>query len=414
MKLTALLFALCVASVTSLAQPTAPSQTAAAPLPPALAQASTQAELEKLRETITKTREELAELKPITAVTNTVFYFVAAISALLGFFGWRKFSDLDALVGEQVKLQLPRSQREYAEFEEITKNAEELHKKLLQITADYERALSNLKYVDVLGSDFDIEGKVAVAAAESSKRRKQFVAADGEQEGQSLYEPAWRSSVIALLTTIPDVIKKRNLDGDFLFNIAQLCRRMEQTEIAQQVTLAAFERLPSASNRALMLSSIVKSGDAKAAPEAFLELLEMVRNLTQDQPHIVMAEAWNAAVDLAGFRRLIDAIDSLLDAKKDDPDVFAPSYVHAIRARCLLTESKPGCITEALSTLASAKNALKSESAAARWARHTLDEIGQCERLLAQTAHMQLALSVQAPKPPAPPESLPQQASGEA
>jgi hypothetical protein len=394
----------------TLAAADAIAQAASVPVGSALNNQAThasQADLDKLREALSKTREELAELKPIAAVTSTIFYFVAGISALLGFFGWRKFSDLDALVGEQVKLQLPRSQREYAEFEELTKNAEELHKKLLVITADYDKALSNLSNVDLLGPEFDIEGKIAIAVAESTKRRQKLVHDDEDTSTESMYEPVWRSSVIALLTRVPDIIKKKNLDGDLLFNIAQLCRRMEQQGIAEQVTRAAFERLPSAANRALMLSSIVKNGESKAAPKAFEELLGMVEGLTRDQPHIVMAEAWNAAVDLAGFGQLVQSINKLIAKKGADKNVFLPSYALAIKARCVLSESKENCISEASSVLADSKSVLKRESISARWARSALDEISQCERILAQTHQLGMAL---APRVAAPIAALTSQA----
>jgi hypothetical protein len=355
--------------------------------------AASQQDLEKVREQLSKTREELAELKPIASVTNTVFYFVAGLSALLGFFGWRKFSDLDTLVGEQVKLQLPRDKREFAEFEELAKHAEELSTKLKTITADYESALSNLKYVDIYKEDFDIEGKLRLFIDESTRRRAMYV---DNQEGDvagSLYDPSWRNSCIALLSKLPQIIERRNLDGDLLFNAAQLCRRMEQQEIAQQVTKAAYAKSPSSANKALMLSSIVKAESGEKSEQAMAELMQMVTELPRHQPHIVIAEAWNAAVDQAAYQRLADSIEILVNRHESDSGVFVPSYAHAIRALCLLSESRPGSIGAAEGALAAAKTTLMHESVRASWVESTMSEISKCERALVKTRMLHNKLS---------------------
>jgi len=350
-------------------------------------------EIEKLRDSINITREELAELKPVTTVTQTVFYFVAGLSALLGFFGWRKFSDLDALVGEQVKLQLPRSQREFAEFEEMTKSAEDLVARLRSITKDYETALSNLKYVDVVSEEFDIEGKLHIAIEESTARRERTAEAKGTSSYEgTLHEKEWRTNTIALLSRLPGIVKKKNLDAGVLFNAAQVCRRMEQHEIAQQLTAAAYEKDPSSANKALMLSSIVKGEVGQTAQRAFSDLMQMVENLPRASPQIVLAEAWNAAVEQSRYADLVSAIDRLLAKQTTTPSTFAPSYAHVIRAIAIMSDSSPGALQAAAEGLSRAKEVMMTETMDSSWFESSLSEIAKCERNIMRTAEMHAIL----------------------
>lgn len=346
------------------------------------------ADVEKLRDSVSKTREELAELRPVSTVTNTVFYFVAGLSALLGFFGWRKFSDLDTLVGEQVKLQLPRDKREFAEFEEMTNAAEELSRKLKAVTADYEAALSNVKYLDVFRDDFDIEGKLHILAEESTDRLARTRDKKGDGYEGTIFETSWRTSAIAVLSRLPEILKKRNLDANMLFNAAQICRRMQQLEIAQQLTLTAYEKDPSAANKALMLSSVVKGEVGEASEKAFAELMDFITHLPKDSPHIVLAEAWNAAVDQARYHSLVEAIDGLCNRQSSDPSVFVPSYAHAIRAQSIMSDSRPGALERARDALDMAKNLLLQETTESSWFDSALNEIEKCEQQLARSEQM--------------------------
>jgi tetratricopeptide (TPR) repeat protein len=376
------------ATTTALPSVTVPGQSvASAP------SAVTREDIDKLRESLAKTREELAELKPVASVTNTVFYFVAGLSALLGVFGWRKFSDLDSLVGEQVKLQLPRDKREFAEYEEMANSAQEIHTKLKAITADYESALSNMKYIDVLGEDFDIEGKLHILSEESATRKAKPIEGSNIGFEGTLYESSWRSSTIALLSRLPAIIKRRNLDAEMLFNAAQLCRRMDQYEIAQQVTEAAFEKSPSAANKALMLSSTVKSRTDEAVVKAFAELMDMIRNLGRDSPHIVLAEAWNAAVDQAAYDRLIEAIDDLVRKHEEDPSVFLPSYAYVTKALCILSQSAPGALQEAEEAAERAKEVLGRETTRSSWVSSSVSEIQTVELAIMQTRMLHASLA---------------------
>lgn len=346
-------------------------------------------EVEELRKDLGKTREDLAELKPVSNLSQTVLLFVAGISTLLGIFGWRKFSDLDSLVGEQVKLQLPRSSREYSEFEEMAKSAEEISKKLQEITKDYELALTNLKYLDVLRDDFDIEGKLYILSKESTDRKLKSVNNQAGTFSGTLYETSWRTAAIATISRLPEIIKKKNLDGSMLFNAAQICRRLEQHEIAQQLTITAHDKDPSDANRALMLSSIVKGEIGKGADDAFGKLMEMIRNLSRDSPHIVLAEAWNAAVDQTRFGDLVKAISELEARRAHDPNTFVPSYAYVIQVQAILHHSGPSALAEAVAALQKARMTLGDETSQASWFEASLSEIESCEQKIVLTNAMQ-------------------------
>jgi hypothetical protein len=334
-----------------------------------------------LSDRVNKLAEEVASQKTVGELIKYLVYFWAAISAALGLFGWSKFSDIDKIIEQEVQLQLPRDKQEFARFSEMATDAQRLRDQYKQLAKDYEESVAALQLAKTVGVNFDIEGKLVALIEESTKRKS--IEADGDLdtvEG-TLLEPKWRKEAIATLSAFKDSLTKKSYPADFIFNVTQVCRRLDQFELAEQLTKAAYEKDPTPPVKALYFSSRVQSSTGQERSEAFRQLMEMVEQLPANSPEIVIAEAWNAAEGQRRHAELIAAIDKLISRRK-----APPSYALVIKAQALLRQSNPGALASASKSLDAAKDLLAEESAMSSWFESTLREYMQTKGVIDNTA----------------------------
>ena len=155
---------------------------------------------------------------------------------------------------------------------------------------------------------------------------------------------------------------------------------LEQFELAEQLTAAAYEKDPTPPITALYLSSRVASTKGESRERAFSELMAMIEALGPDSPQIVIAEAWNAAEDRRRYGDLLQAIDARL--QHPEP---VPSYLYVIRSEAVLRRSDPGSVEEAETDLRRAAEALNSETAFSQWYDSTLREFAQQAQWIARS-----------------------------
>jgi len=351
---------------------------------------------ENIAHLTTRVREleqEHAERKPVSELIKLLIYFLFAISIVLGLFGLKQFSDLKGVVSEQVQLQLPRDKQRYYEYEALVNKTKEVNDKFEGLFGKYQEALSNYKNIDKLSEDFDIEGKVARLLDESNIR-SQKKPINGNYEG-TLLDEKWRAKAISILTVLSESQKKRDYESDFIFNAAQLAGRLQLEKLQLILMKVAHEKRPNDEPiKAGYLSSIVDTGLEEEVGQAFGSLMEMVRNLSPNSPHIVLAEAWNAAEDGRLYRELIVAITDLLESESAP---LKPSYAYALLANAQLRASGPGDIDKAKINLEKAKRTFASESSHSVWAESTLQQIKIVTRKLVETELLHSALAASEP-----------------
>lgn len=326
-------------------------------------------EISKLDSRVDKLSEDVAAQRTIGELIKYLVYFWAAISAALGLFGWSKFSDIDKSIEQQVQLQLPRDKQEFAKFREMVAEAETLNKNYEKLAKDYEQSVEALKLSKTVGVDFDIEGRISVLIKESTKRKIDSAKSNEEQIGSDLFDSKWRKDAIATVTIFKDSLTKKSYPADFIFNVTQICRRLDQFQLAEQLTKAAYDKDASPPIRSLYLSSQVQNSTGKQREDAFGKLMDMVANLEDHSPEIVVAEAWNAAEDQRRYDVLIDSIDKLYARNKTPP-----SYVFVIKAQAILRQSKPGATQRAEQSISIASALLRNETALSSWFESTLRE----------------------------------------
>lgn len=334
--------------------------------------ASETAKSQPIEDRLNKLAEDMAAQKTIGELIKYLVYFWAAISAVLGVFGWSKFSDLDKTVENQVQLQLPRDKQEFAKYRDLVAETELLNRKYKELAKSYEESVAALQYANTTGRDFDIEGRLTALIVDSTRRQRLDMDDDPAKpislEGTTL-EPRWRKDSIATLMAFKESLGKKNYPADFIFNVTQITRRLDQFQLAEDLTKAAFEKDPSPPIRALYLSSRVKNKTGAEREQAFSQLLEMVIRLPSNSPEIVLAETWNAAEDQRRYSEFIAAIDKCLASNKT-----APSYIHVIRANAVLRESLPNAVPKAEESLKAAAVAVALESAGSSWFSSTMRE----------------------------------------
>lgn len=306
--------------------------------------------------------EELAAQKSIGEIVKYLVYFWAAISAILGIFGWSKFSDIDKLIEVQVRNQLPQDKQDFADFKARTAEVEGLHKKYKELAKDYEESVAALQYSKTLGVGFDIEGRLLVLFEDVNRRKDENSIENIDDLTGSVLESKWRKEAIATVWAFKDSLQKNNYPADFIFNVTQVTRKLSQFQLAEELTKAAFEKDPSPPIRAMYLSSRVATTTGQVREDSFNELMNMVVNLSLHGPEIVLSEAWNAAEDRRRYTELNAAIDKLASSGR-----FVPSFAFVIRARSALRRSMNGDVSEAERSLQTAIASLANESALSSW-----------------------------------------------
>lgn len=339
-----------------------------------------------LDQRVSKLAEDMAAQKTVGELIKYLVYFWAAISAVLGLFGWSKFSDLDKIVESHVIAQLPKEKQEFGRYRDLVMEAETLNKKYKELAKSYEESVAALVHAKTAGAEFDIEGKLTVMIREAKARRNNTHSDDEDaaeistQTEGTLLDPKWRKDSIATVMLFRDILAKKKFPADFIFNVTQTTRALNQFQLAEELTKAAFAKDPTPPIRALYLSSRVKNSTGAEREKAFQDLLAMVLDLPRNSPEIVLAEAWNAAEEQRRYADYIAVLDRLIEKQPD-----APSYVHVIRATSILRQSLPGSVAQAEAGFTKALGLLSAESAHSSWFESTLRELQEGLSVVAKT-----------------------------
>lgn len=348
--------------------------------------------IEKLNQRIREIERETAERKPVSELIKLLIYFLFAISIVLGLFGLKQFSDLDELVSEQVKLQLPRDKQQFHDYEKLIDKTIELDKNYNELFGKYKEALNNFSSIDKVSDSFDIEGKVERLIHESTERYKKSF--EGGYEG-TILEEEWRAKAISILTVLSEAQKNQDFESDLIFNAAQAAGRLKLSSLQLSLMKVAHQKRPNdAPIKAGYLSSVVDAGLEDEVEDAYAGLLDMVRHLSINSPHIVLAEAWNASEDRRDYGALVDAISDLVE--KENAQV-KPSYAYALMANALLRSSRPGDLARAKNALEKAKKTFLSETTHSVWATSTLEQVASAQQQIELTELMHEGLNIDMP-----------------
>ena len=318
--------------------------------------------LDKVEQDIGTLKESLASQKPVSEIVRYLLVFWLTISVLLGAFGWRQISDFDEQIRQAVVELFPRDSENYSRYEQLIADTNDLRENFEALTRLYTERLDDLeRYADVSGDDFDLEGELERLVEEGT-------------DDANISDTEWRTQAILSIRAFASVLEREEqaAPGDFVFNVAQLCRKLRQFELVETMANAAYVRDASPAVRALLLASqISSSGAGPEEDEAYEELIDMVRTLDYEaNPQIVLAEAWNAAEDTRRYQVLIDALGELISGSERGE---VPSIAYATRSRAMLRRGNPSIKEEALEVLNEGFSVYKDESPFSQWADEFLE-----------------------------------------
>lgn len=325
-------------------------------------------ETTKLEDRIHLLELEHAERKPVDKLIQILIYFLAGLSIIVGFFGIKQFSDIDSAISKEILQQFPKDQQKYLEYKKLIEDTKTLHQDFEKLAGKYKLALERFAHIDHLTADFDLEGKVI-------KVMREVV----EEENQT--NESWRLQAVATLRLLVEAIKRRNFQGDFIFNAAQAASKLQQHALAYELMQEAYIKRPHDKPiQAGRLSAIVEIGDEKEVNEAFKALMDMVIHLDTNSPHIVLSEAWNASEHLRRYDALIEAIDNLIQSKNP----LKPSYAYFVKAFALTRASRIGDLETAQTAMEEGWNLFLQESPNSVWHEASLREYAKCLQVFEQ------------------------------
>lgn len=308
--------------------------------------------LDDLATELWELRAEVASRRPVEQIVKYLLYFWLTLSILLGFFGWKQLSALDEQVKRAVASQFPEDSENYKNYKNLLAETEQLYESFETLTSAYRERVEDLKYADVVASDFDIEGQIMNVVFES-------------EDPSNILDSAWRTRAITVLNKFSEALENKGFPATFVFNAAQVCRQLRQFQLAEEMTNAAFEKDPSAPIQALKLASEVANKTGPERDLAYSALVDMVAHLDyQSSPQIVLAEAWNAAEGIRSYEPLVKAIEELAASTKKER---VPSYAYLIQAQAMLRIGYPGVREDALPVIEKGYAVYQQESSLSQW-----------------------------------------------
>ncbi len=332
----------------------------------------------QLQEQQWEMRNQLSGLKPIDQIVKYLLYFWLTVSILLGLFGWRQLSNFNRQIDIAVANQFPEHSDEYKNYDALLTKTNILYADFEKLTAEYKERVEDLKLANIVASDFDIEGQINKLFVESN-------------DPMRLYNNEWRTKAIVVLGKFKLAIENKTFPADFIFNAAQLCRQLQQFELAEELTNNAYARDPSPPNTALKLASLAGNKTGKEGEDSYKTLMNMVENLDfESSPEIVLSEAWNAAETTRRYQPLIDSIEKLV-ANADSANLSAPSYAYTIQAQAILRKSEPGSVERASAVLEKGYGVFKQESPLSQWEQPFRRDYVELINMLAQPREIDVA-----------------------
>ena len=328
---------------------------------------------------------EHAARQPIENLVRILIYVLVGLSVFLGLFGVTQFSDIENKVEEKVALQFAQDESKVLAYKNAVDDLRKANAAYRKLTSDYEDALRNLGYLRDVDDTIDIEPTVHRLSNEE----------DEYAENPSL--PGFDSWRLEALTTLELFLQKsneRNFDPDLLFNASQMAARMKNRHLSLLLIKEANRRRPlDTSIQAAMYSGLIDSGTPDEVEKSYKELMRLVPQVVRSTtPHILLAEVWNAAVDLGRFEDYLEVLESM----DQRADAHIPSVFYAIKARVLLEVPDPDNLEKVRHAISQAQQQLASETVSNSWVGKTLEYVSDLETSIRITEQIRMESAEQA------------------
>lgn len=300
------------------------------------------------------------------------------VATVIVYFAGKSFSDLRKdtidIVSAKATAAVEEKYRDYAEtiksIEQINAEAQRRKDEYEQLDKNIKSMLIGFSVAEHIGDDFG--GLLSTYQTELQRRAmatRAYRAGGQVPIEKTSLEPKWRATVKTMLTRLAETPPNGSVDPNTYFNAATLASSLDFDSLAFTLVRHAATADPCLSHVMRKLRMIHATGGSEAEA-AYEKMLAHVEDLTLENPHIVLSEAWNAAERSRTHGRLVGAIDRRI-AKGDTPH-HIPSYAFVIKAQAMLRQGDPAGSKVAIEVLAEAERRLREESPQATWYESSL------------------------------------------
>lgn len=340
----------------------------------------------KLEESLAELQIEVAEKRSIGEIVRYGAIIIIAIGGLFSFLGYSSYSEIkqsiegqvEVALRDHIKREISISQAEMKEFLEFVAATETNMVSYNTLLERYKQRLGEVDKIYEISTLEDIEGELSRIEQEISHR---FTVNPSKGDvldfNGTVFEKNWRLGVVSRLQELsgsPDKIAR--VDPDKWFNFLQTLRRAGINSVTYQLIEALPNDPGKPSIEALRLMLSVERSIGSERDASFEELMEMVRLVDEVSPHIIIAEAWNAAETLRRYTSLIDALKAGINRRRQEglPPI---SYLHVILAEAYVRRGFSGDKQSAQQALQEARVIVQTETSGNQWQSSTLMKISE-------------------------------------
>ena len=279
-------------------------------------------------------------------------------------------AELDTTIDDKIALFFDRNEAKSKVYEQNGDDMRRLIDVLAQAEDRWTEIKPALEGLESYDPDADLKGDFIA-----------IIEADQERDFGG-NDPA-RAEQVGIVLRISNHLRSAEEDPDFalqftpddIFNAAQIARGLQRPDLENELVNAAYVLDSSSqSTRALFLQLQARYGPIEERNMRYSELTELLNNLTMDSPHIVIAEAWNAAEGMRRYTELISALDQRISAVKENPSFLLPSHAFAIKGIAHQRRGLPGELQIALESYIQAIDRLAMEGTHTQWAEATMHD----------------------------------------
>ncbi|MBA85531.1 hypothetical protein ACSSNL_08470 [Thalassobius sp. S69A] len=279
---------------------------------------------------------------------------------------------MDTTIDNKIALFLNRSKKQSDRYQEQFAKTDALIRKLQAAEIRWQQIKPALDGLDGYDPDEDLKGDFERLTADT----KTFS----------------RAEKVGIVRRISDHLREVERNGDVIlqftpddiFNAAQMARGLKRVDLEKALVQAAYE-LDSSSlaTQAQYLQLQTRLGPLDQREARFGQLMGLIAQPSMDAPHIVLAEAWNAAEGQRRYTDFLAAVDARILAAQADTDMFLPSHFHAIKGNAHQRRGLPNELPIAMRSYIHAIEQLAKEGTHTQWAVATIrDTVEGLEQLL--------------------------------
>ena len=288
-------------------------------------------------------------------------------------------SELGVTIDDKIAFFFHRDEAKTETYENNVNNMKRLIGVLTQAESRWEEIKPALEGLESYDPDADLKGDYLEII--------RAIATDDEENKPT------RAQQVGIVLRVSEHLLQAEKDPNYIsqfthdevFNAAQIARGLDRPDIEKQLVNSAYKLDSSSpSNKALFLQLQARYGPEDEREESFAGLLGLLDNLTMDSPHIVVAEAWNAAEGTRRYSDLIEALDRRIENAQKDPSLLLPSHIYAIKGNAHQRRGFPGELETAKQSYVDAINRLAREGTHTQWSdatiKNTLEGVQQLLR----------------------------------